>query len=97
MKQEETTKEKASKKNKKHDFKPFVYPYDLGWRRNLSQVSKGQLEALHITNGVEIGVSGWVVNFCLECISLQRLFRSWAVAETPRELGVSRYKDYYYM
>ena len=69
----------------------------LSWRRNLSQVSKGQLEALHITNGVKIGVSGWVVYFCLECISLQRLFRSWAVAETPRELGVSRHKDYYYM
>ena len=47
--QEKTTKEKASKKNKKNDFKPFVYPYDLGWRRNLSQVSKGQLEALCIT------------------------------------------------
>ena len=43
MKQEETTKEKASKKNKKNDFKPFVYPYDLGWRRNLSQVSGGEL------------------------------------------------------
>ena len=46
--QQETTKEKASKKNKKNDLKPFVYPYDLGWRRNLSQVSKGQLEALYI-------------------------------------------------
>ena len=46
--QQETMKEKASKKNKENDFKPFVYPYDLGWRQNLSQVSKGQLEALCI-------------------------------------------------
>ena len=46
--QEETTKEKASKKNKKNDLKPFVYSYDLGWRRNLSQVSGGELYALHM-------------------------------------------------
>ena len=45
--QQETTKEKASKKNKKNDSKPFVYPYDLGWRRNLSQVSGRRLYALH--------------------------------------------------
>ena len=45
MKQEETTKEKASKKNKKNDLKPFVYPYDL--RDGISQVSGGELYALH--------------------------------------------------
>ena len=45
--QEKTTKEKASKQNKKTHSKPFVYPYDLGWRRNLSQVSGGELYALH--------------------------------------------------
>ena len=48
MGQEETTKEKASKKNKKNDLKPFVYSYDLGWRWNLSQVSGGELYALHM-------------------------------------------------
>ena len=47
MGQEKTTKEKASKQNKKTHSKPFVYPYDLGWRRNLSQVSGGELYALH--------------------------------------------------
>ena len=47
MKQEETTKEKASKKNRKNDSKPFVYPYDLGWRRNLSQVSGGSFMHIH--------------------------------------------------
>ena len=46
--QEETTKKNASKKNKKTDLKPYVYPYDLGWKSSLSQVSKGQIEALCI-------------------------------------------------
>ena len=43
--QEETGKEKASKKNKKNDLRPFVYPYDL--RDGISQVSGGELYALH--------------------------------------------------
>ena len=34
--QEKTGKEKASKKNRQNDLKPFVYLYDLGWRRNVS-------------------------------------------------------------
>ena len=44
---DEVGQEKASKKNKKTHSKPFVYPYDLGWRRNLSQVSGGELNALY--------------------------------------------------
>ena len=44
---DEVGQEKASKQNKKTHSKPFVYPYDLGWRRNLSQVSGGELNALH--------------------------------------------------
>ena len=39
--EQETTKEKASSKKKTEDIKPFVYPYDLGWKRNLAQVSGG--------------------------------------------------------
>ena len=70
MGQEKTPKEKASKRNRKNDSKPFVYPYDLGWRRNLSQVSGGELYALHtpslpvcrlltcISNSAEIAASG---------------------------------------
>ena len=66
--QEKTTKEKASKQNKKTHSKPFVYPYDLGWRRNLSQVSGGELYTYHtpgmvcrlvyISNSVEMATSG---------------------------------------
>ena len=32
--QQETTKEKAFKMNKKNDLKPFVYPFDFGLRWN---------------------------------------------------------------
>ena len=39
--EQETTKEKASNKKKTGDLKSFVYPYDLGWKRNLAQVSGG--------------------------------------------------------
>ena len=60
--QEKTTKEKASKQNKKTHSKPFVYPYDLGWKRNLSQVSGGELYALHtLVVDVQVAVAGWVM------------------------------------
>ena len=60
MKQEETGKEKASKKNKKTHSKPFVYPYDL--RDEIPQVSGGELYALHtFVVDVQVAVTGWVM------------------------------------
>ena len=63
---QETTKEKASSKKITGDLKPFVYPYDVGWKRNLAQVSVGAVvgtlcllvRRLFDVNSVNIAGSG---------------------------------------
>ena len=38
--EQETTKEKVANKKKKNDVKLFIYPNDLGWKRNLCSSSE---------------------------------------------------------